>query len=260
MIERLFKYENIELNYISATSNHKKDILLLHGSCSRWQSFKAVLPELATHFNVHAIDLRGHGKSSRANSYQLEDHVGDVQRLIKDEIKKPITIFGNSLGGMIALMLAADHPNLVKALVLGDSPITTDSIHHLLNNQREFAQQVIIWLRSNQLEELYKQVNDMSFAENLSYCDPNMISALFDSTGSIFKKYEPEKLFSQLNCPTLIIRGEHEKGSLIKDGEMVLAQKWLPTLKDIKIHSAGHSILQEKDSVTSAIDNFMKQI
>lgn len=260
MLERTCKLKNSQLNYASLVGNHSRDIVLLHGSCSRWQSFTTILPLLAAHSNVHAVDFRGHGKSSRANSYTMIDHVEDIHFFIKSEIKKPVFIFGNSLGGMVALMIAAHHPNLVNAVILGDSPISMNNLERLLNDQREFANKVINWLHKNELKQLYAQVNDDYFAENLAQCDPAMITELFDPSLSVFNQYQPMNLISKIRCPLLFIRGEYANGSLIQDSDIADAKKILPHLKEIKFENSGHAILQETELVVSVIQDFINNV
>ncbi|SRR5579883_1025605 len=102
--EYIFRSQSVGLNYIEGPNNGS-DILLLHGGCGRWQSFLPIISDLITNLHVYAIDFRGHGKSTRAISYNLQDYVQDTSSFIKERIKKPTIIFGNSLGGMVAIMV-----------------------------------------------------------------------------------------------------------------------------------------------------------
>jgi pimeloyl-ACP methyl ester carboxylesterase len=74
------------------------------------------------HFNrrhrVISPDLRGHGLSDACGAHTIEAHSDDLVWLIeKLEPRRPVVI-GHSLGGMVALQLAVDHPELVGAVVL----------------------------------------------------------------------------------------------------------------------------------------------
>ena len=49
-----------------------------------------------------AYDVRGHGKSSRPDSYNLEDHVKDLYVLIDKLNLKKVHLLGHDMGGIIA--------------------------------------------------------------------------------------------------------------------------------------------------------------
>lgn len=117
-------------------------------------------------------------------------------------------------------MTAAYHPELVKAVIIGDAPISIKSFRNLIDSQRDFAHKVIHWLRTNQIENIYKELKDDYFAESLSLCDPDMLVAMFDKFESTFKEYSINKLFPLITCPVLDIRGSVERGSLINESDI----------------------------------------
>jgi pimeloyl-ACP methyl ester carboxylesterase len=94
-------------------------LLLVHGLGSSSRAFNLIAPELAKRFTVVAIDLPGHGHSPH-ESQQAMDPVALAQRLF-DEMSllgfDSFHLAGNSLGGWIALEMAALHPDRVKSLI-----------------------------------------------------------------------------------------------------------------------------------------------
>jgi pimeloyl-ACP methyl ester carboxylesterase len=101
-----------------------KPIILVHGLGSsarmNWET-PGTVAELAKHYQVIAFDNRGHGHSDKPpteGEYGVQ-MVEDVVRLM-DRLELPKAhVVGYSLGGMIALKLAALHPERVSSLVLG---------------------------------------------------------------------------------------------------------------------------------------------
>jgi pimeloyl-ACP methyl ester carboxylesterase len=94
-------------------------LVLLHGGSARWQDLAGFLPILAASWHIYAPNLRGHGQSGRMpGRYRLQDYVDDLAALLQ-QVTDPATLFGHSLGGMVAVMLAGQHPHLVRALVVG---------------------------------------------------------------------------------------------------------------------------------------------
>ncbi|MEX1032508.1 MAG: alpha/beta hydrolase [Cellvibrionaceae bacterium] len=98
-------------------------LLFLHAggeSRSVWQPvFARMKPK---HWQLIAPDLRGHGDSSRAREYVLDDFVADGYEIIRRLKGRPLVLVGSSLGGLMALMLTMQYPLLIDGLVLLDSP------------------------------------------------------------------------------------------------------------------------------------------
>src|SRR5512135_469243 len=122
MQERYFNTGSIELHFLEGPPAGPP-LILLHALFSKWREFSVLIPGLEQIAHVFALDLRGHGQSGRAGSYRIESFVSDLAAFIKDHVGKPAVVLGHSLGGMIALMLGASHPDLVRALVIGEAII-----------------------------------------------------------------------------------------------------------------------------------------
>ena len=97
-------------------------LLLLHGVTRDHGDWAALLPRVASGWRVIAVDQRGHGRSARADRYLVTDYAADAVRLVRDNIREPVTILGHSLGAMVAAAVAAEIPDLVRGLVLEDPP------------------------------------------------------------------------------------------------------------------------------------------
>lgn len=276
----------VNLNYAEGPNNGLP-LLLLPGGSARWQSFDILIPDLISQYHVYALDLRGHGKSGWVpKSYRLHDYVPDIASLIQDCIKEPAIIFGHSLGGEIGLMTAAYHPELVKGLIIGDSPLSRHTIFEHLTKQREMTKLWRDWAKSGSAEKIAVELKNMmipvpekdqpvkaseifgenhpwfdSMAISLSQNDPDMLSSVFEDYESTFEKYDPDNLLPSVNCPTLIIRGGQDKGSLIPDSDATHALNLLKNGEEMKIPHVGHALfMEDKDSVAKAIIDFIKRL
>ena len=92
-------------------------IVFLHGTRLTRASWSAQMTALADEFCVVALDLPGHGVLVE-EPFELEaaaDHVGDI---IESELGRSAVVVGLSLGGYVAMALAARRPTLVRGLVL----------------------------------------------------------------------------------------------------------------------------------------------
>lgn len=92
-------------------------LLLLHGNGEDHTVFDAVLPGLARHFSVYAIDSRGHGQSTKTGEISYSLMMEDVADFIAVmRLEKPL-LMGFSDGAVVGLLLAVAHPQMLRGLV-----------------------------------------------------------------------------------------------------------------------------------------------
>lgn len=98
-------------------------LLLIHGQVTDWQSWARVLPALSRRHHVFAIDCYGHGTSARVPAkYSAKALAADVAEFLRVVVGEPAVVAGHSSGGLVAAVLAADAPELVRGVVLEDPP------------------------------------------------------------------------------------------------------------------------------------------
>ncbi|WP_287129915.1 alpha/beta fold hydrolase [Candidatus Cyanaurora vandensis] len=94
-------------------------ILLVHGFGASADHWRYNIPALAEQHRVWAIDLLGFGRSEKPDlAYDGDLWRDQLRDFCQEMIQEPAVVAGNSLGGYAALCLAADHPELVRGLVL----------------------------------------------------------------------------------------------------------------------------------------------
>ena len=111
---------DIEMNYLIRKGDGPI-LMLVHGfsaNNSTWLQFADKLPD---NYYLIAPDLAGHGKSSEAESYDLERQAERLKALAEHLNLEPFHIVGNSMGGAISAIYAARFPEDVASLILIDS-------------------------------------------------------------------------------------------------------------------------------------------
>lgn len=97
-------------------------MLLVHGLGGSHLNWAAVAPSLARRYRVVALDLAGFGHTPLGKrSSTLETNAGLIARFIERVFGEPVTLVGNSMGGLLGKMVAAEYPHTVQALVLVDA-------------------------------------------------------------------------------------------------------------------------------------------
>ena len=104
-------------------------VVLLHGfplDLSMWDAQRETIGSM---YRVIAPDLRGHGRSAAPDGiYPIDDMADDVVELLDAlRITEPIVLGGLSMGGYVALSLAARYPKRLRGLMLMDTRASADS-------------------------------------------------------------------------------------------------------------------------------------
>jgi len=101
-----------------------KPLLMVHGLGGNAMNWMAVGPGLSKHHRVLALDLAGFGRTPLFNrSAAVGANANLVHSFIEQVIGEPVVLMGNSMGGHIAMLEAADHPRWVSGLILVDPAI-----------------------------------------------------------------------------------------------------------------------------------------
>jgi 3-oxoadipate enol-lactonase len=114
----------IETYYEDHGDNISYPLILIHpigGNVLIWHHEISLL--LKSGFRVIAYEIRGHYRTNmgRVRAYAMQDLVNDLHQLLEHLNIKRCSIIGHSIGGIIASMYAAQHPESVDAIVLINS-------------------------------------------------------------------------------------------------------------------------------------------
>ena len=108
----------------TVTGGDGPPIVLLHGFPQTWWEWHKVMPRLADHFSVVAVDLRGAGFSEcPLTGYDKATLARDVHEAMRSLGHERYAVCGHDIGGMVALALAATHRQAVTHLAVLDVPL-----------------------------------------------------------------------------------------------------------------------------------------
>jgi 3-oxoadipate enol-lactonase len=166
-------------------------VVLIPGLGADTRLFFNVVPLLTTLRQVVVIDPRGGGKSDKpTGQYSIEQMADDVAGLFGTLAVASADVVGYSMGGKIALQLAAGHPELVDHLVLvatSPSPAVT----------RRFSRRWFMMDLVSRIPILRKADGQPSYA--------------FEAQRQASKSFDGRWLLSQVKAGTLIIRARRDR-------------------------------------------------
>jgi len=275
--ERQFSASAVNLNYVEHGPPSAAPLVMLHGGAWRWQEYLSLIPSLGRRWHTYAVDLRGNGRSGWVTGrYRRADFADDNTEFV-EQLNAPAVLVGHSIGGVIALMVAARRPDKVRGLIIEDVPLTRESYRNVVDSSRAMFG---VWL---QLKRAAESEQDLALALADAYRDyPGVTSALisffagclwqldpgfFDNLLNDFEGfcagYDAEQILSRLACPILFLRGESRLGAVMTDDEITWLKRHCGNAQCVSIEGVGHLLhLQDQGQtpVLTAMLAFLDRI
>ena len=109
---------------IFKSENHfteNRALIILHGFLGMSDNWKTLAVQYAENgLDVHALDLRNHGRSFHSDQFSYELMVQDVIEYCQANNLAKIDLIGHSMGGKVAMLLATNYPKMVNKLIIAD--------------------------------------------------------------------------------------------------------------------------------------------
>jgi pimeloyl-ACP methyl ester carboxylesterase len=240
-------------HYLSMKDNTKiyyeiygsgKPIVLLHGGLyGDISEYRRLIPPLSKHFQVIAIDTRGHSKSEIGHQpYTYSLLAEDAYSVIREVTKDSVIVVGFSVGSMMAITLTVNHPELIKKLVFVSGQLASN-----LNSPESVAQ-----IKQMTGETIEKQDPGFVQARKKLMPEPqrwNDFFEYFKNSMVIETVFKPEQL-KAVTCPVLIIGGDRD-GITVED--MVATYRLLPNSSLAIIPNAGHLVFVKRPDLMEAL-------
>jgi pimeloyl-ACP methyl ester carboxylesterase len=234
------------------TLGRGQPVLFLHGGMAFFDSaFVKQRDYFAAHRTVIGIDQRGHGHSPDGSwtlSYQLM--ADDTAAVIQQLGVGPVDVVGQSDGGDIALLLARDHPELVRRVVISGanlrSGLTADEV-----------QQRHGW-STEQLSAKLQKISDSlppSFRSDYGRVSPDGPDHWMTLLGKCYYMWiepvviEPAEL-KKIAVPVLVMAGDREQTSL---EETLETYRGLPHGQLFIVPGTGHGTLQTRAELVNPV-------
>ena len=215
-------------------------VVLIHPGGADSRMWKPQWAAWQTRFTLTRLDLRGFGRS-RPGAGPFS-HASDVLKVLDESGIDRARLVGASFGGLVALDLAAAHPERVAALVLADPPLPG---HAWSEEMRGFWAAEVAALEAGDVEA----AADLNVEFWLPTASEPVRAAIREQQLNVFRLQvdEPDDSFltedlpgalSVLDVPTLVLTGEHDKGDFQEIADRLVAT--LPDARRAVVAGAGH--------------------
>lgn len=229
-----------------------KPLLIIHGFMGMGDNWKTLGGQYAAQgYQVHAIDMRNHGKSFHSDIFTYDAMVQDLAEYIEGNNLGIVDIIGHSMGGKAAMFFAVQHPEKLGKLVVADIGPKYYRPHHQTElaalNAVDFSLKPDRAAVEATLSEYIRDAGTRQFLmKNLYWKEPGQLDFRFNLAGfnaSIDNIGEALPEGSSYSGPTLFLRGD--RSNYIKD-EDIAAIKTIFTNAEFKtISNSGHWVHAE---------------
>ena len=189
---------------LAPTDSDRPAILLIHGAANSAAVWAFWQQELAAHgWSSYALDLRGHGKSPPVDlaCVSMTDYAHDVRLLLR-QLQRPPIVLGWSMGGLVAMMVAAAG-GVAACVTLAPSTPTRHLDTAVTVRTGVFTAEVYGIISMDPSEQ--PAMPDLDLAERqvaLASLGPESLQARDERQRGI--------VIDALPCPLLVITGTHD--------------------------------------------------
>jgi pimeloyl-ACP methyl ester carboxylesterase len=216
-------------------ANNGQALVLLHGGLSAtedWDTY--ILPAIGSTHHVFGYDRTAQGRTGdRSGSMHFTFQTAEAIAYLEDVVKEPAHLIGWSDGGIIALMVAIQRPDLVLSI------IAIGANYHFNNGGGPIPE----W-----------PITDEDREEH-AVRSPDAPAALDEKVSRMRSIWNSEPTMTladlaKIQCPTLILAGDDELFSIEHTGSMYEA---IPEGQLAIIPGTSHFVIKEKPELVQAI-------
>lgn len=266
-----------------------RPLLLVHGLGSSHAIWLTVGAALSHHFRVVAIDLPGFGYSPlRRRSASVDAASALLGRVIVAVFAGPAVVVGNSMGGVVGMLAARNHPDEVSGLVLVNPGLRRPSGVHLDRAVlRRFGAMLMPVVGESFLGRQWGDLGPEGVVRasiELSCADPDRVPrsvvdslvevvahvqrsprsrhAYLEATRSLIRfagsHRQHRRLITGFDQPTLLVAGENDRLVPVEAARAVAAER--PDWAFEVLPGAGHTPqLDHPDALVVAITGWMSR-
>jgi pimeloyl-ACP methyl ester carboxylesterase len=248
----------ISIHYLR-TGGDKPPLIALHGLTGSGACWSALARALEGDYDVIMPDARGHGKSSAPlHGYLYRDHASDVIGLIEALGLAAPVLFGHSMGGMTAAVVASQVGTAIRGVVLADptflSPERQREVHasdvieqhrRLLSSSRAKVLAQARLRHPHRSLELVELITDARLQAQISAFE-------------VLAPPNPDygALVSAISVPVLLVIGDNGVVSVETAREL---QKFNRSLRYERIPDVGHGLpYDQPDRFAAVVGSFLR--
>jgi non-heme chloroperoxidase len=266
------RVDDIHLEYIEQGDGD--DLIFVHGSLYDYRSWNLQIGPFSEEYRVVAYSRRSHYPNhwvEYAPDYSLLTESEDLASVIRAlKLDAPVHIVGHSFGAYVAAMMAKDHPELVRTLVLAEPPIlsllandpSSLGLYGVLEDN--INERVLPLYQEGKYDDAVREfVDSVSFQKGtFDRIRPELKEILLQNARTLAEVVAPhtqdftEDDAKKILAPTLLVGGENS--TLVNHRIIEILERNLPVRERVVIKNASHAMqLQNAKDFNESILAFL---
>ncbi|MEK7277779.1 MAG: alpha/beta hydrolase [Chloroflexota bacterium] len=240
-----------------------RDVLMIHGWASSGRMWQSLMGALVPGFRCWALDLPGFGDSDKPTNgwYSIQSYVELARDFMAARGLRQPDVIGHSMGGMIALSLAAESPDAMRRLVAINPVVTGRMPLGRLLSETPLSRHLLglgKWMWPLTTSDVFGWWPGQNLAAHVKRTREEWgqtPSAAAMSTLKAMSRHDLSERLPRIAAPTLIILGSRDFTAPNAEGR--LAARRIPGAK-LAVLRAGHLPTDDAPEETNAlIDGFL---
>jgi pimeloyl-ACP methyl ester carboxylesterase len=256
----------LRIHYVDWRGDGKPPMVMVHGLDRNARTFDHLATRFTSTYRVLAIDMRGHGDSGwdPQARYLVEDHVGDLEGVVRQLALRDLVLWGNSTGGRVVQVFAGKHPELVSRVISED--VGPERPRQIADNYAKRVQQEQAGWASQ--DELLAQLRKSNPQMSPAVLEPYVrYGTKMRADGRIEWKRDPQlvkgfvatdlwRFVRSIKSPILYILGG--RSNIVPPETQDELRKTLPNAQLITIPDVGHYPSDEQtEEVVRIVNRFL---
>jgi pimeloyl-ACP methyl ester carboxylesterase len=250
--ERATSLDGVRIAYRMWAGPSERGIVLVHGGGAHSRWWDHIAPLLAAERRVIAMDLSGHGDSGRRENYNFDAWAREVLAVAADAgLDTPPIVIGHSMGGVVALRLAAMSGAQIEGVVIVDAPLRDPAPEEQAAQRQRVFRQLRLYPTREAILARFRPVPDQPvlgyIADHVAAVSIRQVDGgwTWKWDPAIFNSREtPPGQLTKLDCRAALFRAEH--GILSAEMSDLIYDRLGRVAPVIEIPVAGHHVMLDQ--------------
>jgi pimeloyl-ACP methyl ester carboxylesterase len=228
-------------------------LLCLHTAGADARQYHALMasPVLTRDWQVIAFDLPAHGRSMPAHDWQGEAwrldqaaYLGWCVAVIEQVVRQPVTLLGCSMGAAMALVLAAERPDLVQGVVALEAPVRPRGRR---NRYLTHAQVNGGWHTSAYVRGLMSPFSPLESRRAAAWIYAQGAPGVYDGDLAFYSdEFDGEAVAKAIDgsrTPVVLMTGHYDFSATVADAQALAG--WITPSRLVEMPELGHFPMTE---------------
>jgi 3-oxoadipate enol-lactonase len=250
------------VHYSLAGGTGAPPVVFLHALGTDLRIWDGVAQALGTDHAIVRYDLRGHGLSDCPRGpYRLGHFVADLRSLLDHLGIRQAVFIGISIGGLIAMEYALQHPDGIRSLVLADTAARIGTAAHWRQRIEAVRRQGLARFAPAALEIWFTsafQASEGAQAQGFGNLLARMPAEGYLASCAVLAESDLTARAATIRAPALVLTGEQDRATPAEQGRSLAAA--IAGARFELIPEAAHlPCVEQPERMASAIRRFLEE-